>query len=118
MDGIPVSIQLTGSVVGAGTVVRFKAPGDGYGGGFTVTEATLLYNSGTVATCALVDLGTAGTAVAGTIASFTVSSAGPNASAAGTPAGYWVDGGNYVGLQYGAGTIVNGAAAFTLAPGR
>lgn len=102
----------------AGTTVFWKAPSDENGGGVTVLEAYAYSNAGTLAVN-IVDLGASGTAVAGTIATCSLSSATPNTVAGTAAADYFLDGGRYVGLKLAAGTVTIPAGGWiTYLPGR
>ena len=108
MNNVSFSHQLTGTVnpyiTAAGTTVIGRAPADGVGGGVTITAAFAQARGGT-STLTVVDLGAAGTGVpAGTICTVALSGVGDHV-AAGAPNGYWLDGGNYIGVVYGVGTV-------------
>lgn len=98
-----------GSVGGSGTVITIagtavigRVPTDAHGGGARIVEAYAFGRNGTVQ-LDLIDYGAAGTANGGTICAFpAVFTNVPNV---GTPADYWVDGGNYLGLVQGVGTV-------------
>lgn len=92
------------NVTAAGTVIIGKAPGDANGGGVTIHEVVASVQSGT-ATFKILDLGATGTVAAGTVCSLAVAQA-TRAPFVGTPAGYWLDGGNYLGVEYPVGTVV------------
>lgn len=97
----------TGTIVlTAGTVVLMKAPAAGVGGGMRIVDAFAHIKLGSAATLALVDMGAAGTSVAGTICTFGTSWA--DVPHAGTPAGYFLDAGDYLGVKWSAGTITAG----------
>ena len=94
------------NITAAGTSIIMKAPSDANGGGITIREAFANVRSGTV-TLTLVDLGSTGTAVGGTVCAIAVAvGAGVGGPVAGTPNAYWLDGGNYLGVVYGVGTVV------------
>lgn len=92
------------NITAAGTSIIGKAPQDANGGGCTIREAFVNVRSGTV-TLVVIDMGTSGTANIGTVCTIAVANTtgGP---VAGTPAGYYLDGGNYLGVVYAAGTVV------------
>lgn len=103
--------ETTGTVNGtavlvAGTALIGKAPSAAHGGGVTISEAFAHLKAGTVASLTLYDMGAAGTAVAGTICTFTPVFA--NAPNLGTPADYFLAAGRYVGLAWGVGTVTLG----------
>lgn len=87
-----------------GTVTFGKAPADAHGGGVSIREVTCHNSSGTI-TLTVVDLGASGTAVAGTVCALALAQA-TKAPLAGAPAGYFLDGGNYLGVVFPAGTVL------------
>lgn len=101
---------LTGTVVlTAGTAIIARAPTASRGGGISIAEAFAHIKLGSIATLALVDMGTAGTSVSGTIC--TLGAAWADAPHAGTPADYWLSAGRYLGLKWSAGTVTAGPAS-------
>lgn len=104
-------VAFGGTAAGSGTAILtpgtalalFRAPIDGYGGGVTLSQAHIISTSGTVSV-SLVDTGPNGTSIVGTICTFP--SVQNNTPQKGTPADYFLDGGNYMGLTWGAGTVV------------
>lgn len=114
MDGLKqFSHSLFGTAVNpiitvAGTTSCFRVPAGANGGGISVREAVLHNASGTV-TVTLVDMGLGGTSVAGTICAFALSQA-TRAPLPGTPASYYMDASEYIGVQYAAGTLVGPAS--------
>jgi hypothetical protein len=77
----------------------FKAPADGKGGGITILEAEATMSAAGTSALNLVDLGTTGTAVGGTIATL-----GSSVYVANTPKAFvvssaFLDGGNYLGVE-------------------
>lgn len=105
------------AITAAGTLILFRAPSDAHGGGLTIRESRITCASGTLATAMIADTGSAGTSTPGTINTFTLSSSSA-ANLAGTPNGYFLDGGNFLSFVNGAGTIVTGFLQLTLSPGR
>ncbi len=95
----------TAGVLVAGTVLALKAPAAAYGGALTIAEANTS-GSGT-ATVTLLDMGTAGTAVAGTICVIAHAKT-TFAPFAGTPAGYVLEANRWLGIANNAGTIPTG----------
>lgn len=103
--------ETTGTVNGtvvltAGTALIGKAPTAGHGGGITISEAIAHVKAGTVASLTLYDMGTGGTAVAGTIC--TISGTFANAPNIGTPSDYFLSAGKYIALAWGVGTCTLG----------
>lgn len=98
---------LTGTVVlTAGTAVVLKAPTAAQGGGLTIASAFTHIKLGSASTLALVDMGTGGTSVAGTICTF--GAAWADIPIAGTPADYFLSAGKYLGVKWSAGTVTAG----------
>lgn len=105
---------LTGTVtVTPGTAVLMKAPAAAAGGGLRIIEAFAHIKLGSAATLALVDMGAGGTSVASTICTFGTSWA--DVPVAGTPAGHFLDAGDYLGVKWSAGTITAGPNNITVA---
>jgi len=102
----------------AGTAFFAKMPADEYGGGCRVLEAFAHIKLGSAATLALVDGGAAGTSVASTICTFGTSWA--DVPVAGTPAGHFLDSGDYLGIKWSAGTVTMAPAIIEvmLVPGK
>lgn len=80
------------------SVALFKVPAEG--GGISVLNAAVHSRAAATTSLYLVDMGTAGTAVGGTIASFagTLSATAPNA---GTLVTAFVEGGHWIGIKEG-----------------
>jgi len=104
---IPFSINGTAAsgVLAAGTACVGRVGPDDFGGAITVVGAMIAAKSGTC-TVSVVDLGSTGTVVAGTVVTLTY------AAADNTPLGttlattYSLDPGDYWGLEIGAGTVI------------
>ena len=88
----------------AGTVAFFRVPSDDFSSSITIVEAQVAARAGGTATVRLVDMGSAGTSVAGTIVSLALAatSNAPLGSVLATP--YALDPGDYLGYEITAGT--------------
>lgn len=93
----------TGSVVvTAGTAVVMRAPAAGKGGAVTITEVFHALPTG-AGSLSLVNLGTSGTAVKGTVCPLRTAWTGAITEA--TPGDYVLEAGEYLGVVWNAGTI-------------